>query len=106
MKIILPIKKIWFDMILNGIKLEEYREIKPYYTKRLSKLFNIPEKDFVEWLKTNPEQNILVLFRNGYSGNSPNFTKKCKLTIKKGNTEWGAEEDVLYYTFCIEKERK
>ncbi len=27
----------WFDMIASGEKLEEYREIKPYWTKRLFK---------------------------------------------------------------------
>ena len=32
----LPIKKKWFDMILFGEKKEEYREIKPYWTKRFS----------------------------------------------------------------------
>ena len=32
----LPIKRIWFDMIKVGIKKEEYREIKPYWTTRLN----------------------------------------------------------------------
>lgn len=31
--LILPIKSKWFNMILSGDKQEEYREIKPYYTK-------------------------------------------------------------------------
>ena len=35
--LILPIKKKWFDMIKLGEKKEEYREIKPYWTKRLLK---------------------------------------------------------------------
>ena len=36
MKILdLVLKKEWFDMIKNGNKREEYREIKPYWTKRL-----------------------------------------------------------------------
>lgn len=26
----LPLKKEWYEMIENGIKTEEYREIKPY----------------------------------------------------------------------------
>lgn len=37
--LILPIKKKWFDMILRKEKLEEYREIKPYYHKRLGNYF-------------------------------------------------------------------
>ena len=34
----LPIKKKWYDMILSGEKKEEYREQKPYYTKRFVNL--------------------------------------------------------------------
>lgn len=30
----LPIKGKWFDMIVAKEKKEEYRDIKPYYTKR------------------------------------------------------------------------
>ena len=29
----LTLNKKWFDMILSGEKTEEYREIKPYWTK-------------------------------------------------------------------------
>lgn len=36
--LVLPIKKQWFDMIVSGEKKEEYREIKPYYDKRLGYL--------------------------------------------------------------------
>jgi hypothetical protein len=39
----LTLKKQWWDMIASGEKLEEYREIKPYWTSRLcnlSKRFN------------------------------------------------------------------
>ena len=32
--LMLPIKKKWFDMIKNGEKKEEYREIKPYWKSR------------------------------------------------------------------------
>lgn len=32
----LTLKKQWFDMINDGIKTEEYREIKPYWVKNCS----------------------------------------------------------------------
>ena len=32
----LSVKKQWFDMISAGEKTEEYREIKPYWIKRLT----------------------------------------------------------------------
>jgi hypothetical protein len=43
----------WFDLIAAGEKTEEYREVKPYWTKRLSRKY-----DYIE-------------FRNGYNINSP-----------------------------------
>ena len=36
--LVLPIKRKWFEMIASGEKKEEYREIKPYYDKRLGHL--------------------------------------------------------------------
>ena len=36
MKILdLPLKAKWYDMIESGVKTDEYREIKPYWEKRL-----------------------------------------------------------------------
>lgn len=61
----LVISKKWFDMILWGQKKEEYREIKPYWDKRLS-------KDYTH-----------VVFRNGYQKDSRNILKKLT-SISKG----------------------
>jgi len=36
--LILPIKKKWFDMILSGDKKEEYRDMKPFYDKRIENI--------------------------------------------------------------------
>ncbi len=38
-KLTLPIQRKWFQMILSGEKLEEYREIKPYYDVRFQNVF-------------------------------------------------------------------
>ena len=38
--LILNLKKQYFEEIKNGTKLEEYREIKEFWTKRLSKDFS------------------------------------------------------------------
>lgn len=35
MTLFLVLKKEWFDMIASGEKKEEYREIKPFWSKRL-----------------------------------------------------------------------
>jgi hypothetical protein len=49
----MTLHKVWFAEIAAGKKLEEYREIKPYWTKRLAK-----EYDAIE-------------FKNGYRSNCP-----------------------------------
>ena len=49
----LTLKRQYFEAILAGTKREEYREIKPYWRKRLE------GKTFDE-----------ILFRNGYSKNA------------------------------------
>ena len=84
--LILPIKKQWFDMIATGEKKEEYREIKPYYDNRLKKYMS---KEF------------FIIFRNGYTYDSPSVKCKCKLRIGQGKPEWGAEEGKEYYILEI-----
>ena len=54
----LTLKKKWFDMIARGEKTEEYREIKPYWIKRLRfDIWNVRPFQYVE-------------FRNGYKKDS------------------------------------
>ena len=68
----LPLKAKWYDMIESGVKPEEYREIKPYWEKRLI------NRGYTH-----------VRFRYGY-------TKRTMLreiegiTIGYGKPEWGA----------------
>lgn len=70
----LPIKKKWFDMILSGEKKEEYREIKPYYDSRF----------FNEYKRNNHNLCFYVIFKNGYSKNSPSI--KCYISLYKDLT--------------------
>ncbi len=99
----LPIKKKWFDMILSGEKKEEYREIKPYWTKRLLKTdidFDI-ERLQEQLRKKNSYLDRTVIFRNGYSSNSPSIKCMVSININYGKLEWGAEKDKLYYVLKI-----
>jgi hypothetical protein len=93
--LILPIKKKWFDMILSGEKKEEYREIKPYYRSRL-----INEGFLDRYGLPNLWQDW-VLFRNGYSKQSPSFKAFCTIDIRTGIPEWGAEPSKEYYVLKI-----
>lgn len=99
----LPIKKKWFDMILSGEKREEYREIKSYWTKRLLKTdIDFDIKKLQEQLKKeNSYLDKTVIFRNGYSNNSPSIKCMVSINIGYGKEEWGAEPGKLYYVLKI-----
>lgn len=88
MKILyLTLKRKWFDLIKSGQKTEEYREIKPYWEKRLK------DKHF-----------DCVCFKNGYSADVPQFAIELKaIEIKEGREEWGAEKGVKYFTLKLGK---
>lgn len=100
----LPIKKKWFDMVLSGEKKEEYRDIKPYYTSRFTKALGLnPFERLKSYLIDNEavDCTMKVMFRNGYSHNSPYFIAECKLVIGKGKVEWGAVPNRNYYVLKI-----
>ena len=110
--LILPIKKKWFDMIASGEKKEEYREIKPYYDSRFMNAFGFilvvgqmiygdaaPEEIRKPW-------PVPIVFRNGYSKESPEIICKCTLHFGKGKPEWGAEPGKLYYVLKIQEIEK
>lgn len=109
MKILdLVLKGKWYDMIASGEKREEYREIKPYWEKRLLDYKGL--KDY--YLKNRAELSIKrlffphrplienvcgafprgfthVRFRRGYTNVTMLF--KCEgITIGRGNPDWGA----------------
>lgn len=93
--LILPIKKEWFDMILSGEKKEEYREIKLYYKTRFKNAWK------GSLIGGNAHREIM--FRNGYSKNSPSFIADCTLSVGTGKEEWGAEKDKQYFVLTIHK---
>lgn len=108
----LPIKKKWFDMIASGEKKEEYREIKPYYDSRFMNAFGFllvggqmgygdaaPKEIRKPW-------PVPIVFRNGYSEESPEIICKCTLHFGKGKPEWGAEPGKLYYVLKIQEIEK
>ena len=80
----LPLKKEWYDLIERGIKTEEYREIKPYWTKRLMKRY------------------CQVQFTYGYTNRTMTFEIES-ITIDKGKSEWGAETGKRYYVIKLGK---
>lgn len=93
--LVFPIKKEWYDLILSGEKKEEYREIKPYYFSRLH------SAGLLDHYGLPVCNDAWVMFRNGYSKDSPNFVARVTADIRTGRTEWGAEEGKNYYVLKI-----
>lgn len=82
--LVLTIKKRWFDMKVSGIKLEEYREHKPYYERLFAKY--------------RDGERINIVYRNGYSANSPYISETDILHWHgTGHEEWGAVPGVDYF---------
>lgn len=78
----LTLKKKWFDMILTGEKKEEYREIKPYWIKRIASAWNFLDSDLTYWENGNEMfesvEFDVIIFKNGYSKNAPEMEIECK----------------------------
>lgn len=107
----LPLIFVWYDMIDIGKKLEEYREIKPYWEKRL-----LDYKSLVKYYSENkaeleikrllfPHRPVIedvcqafpagfthVRFRRGYTKTTMLFEIKS-ISIGFGNPNWGAPKD-------------
>ncbi|MBV7300232.1 hypothetical protein [Enterovibrio paralichthyis] len=78
----LTLKKEWFDLIRSGVKTEEYREMKPYWDRRL-----ISGKYFAT-----------ITFRNGYGKDAPSFViELIEIQSGLGVVEWGAPEGKPVY---------
>ena len=93
----LPIKREWFELILCGIKKEEYREVNSYYEKRFR---NIGLLDSAG-MPTPMEATIIL--RNGYSKASPTIMVDVTMGYGEGCLEWGAEPGDRYYILKIER---
>ena len=115
----LVLKKKWYDMIESGEKTEEYREIKQYWIQRLMRQLSIyacnyEKVDKETELFYSEEPKLLkravweggmifkdfdqVTFHLGYAKNRPSMTFELdKIKIGKGKSEWGAEDDKLYF---------
>lgn len=76
----LSVKKQWFDMISAGEKTEEYREIKPYWIKRLTTncevAYDVAAETYCGKVLYRPYTH--VLFINGYRKDSPRIEKEIE----------------------------
>ena len=105
----LSLKKQWFDMIKSGIKKEEYREIKPFYTVRLT----IQASDDYDLILSGEISATFqyfdrLVFTLGYPKADDTdrrlVFKNPKIRIGTGRPEWGAEPGKMYFVISWDKE--
>lgn len=110
----LPLKKKWYELIERGIKTEEYREIKPYWVKRLCPCthecanghWSQPERCirtckalyrhmnfFYEGRRIGPYTH--VKFSYGYTKRTMVFEIK-EIVVGKGFKEYGAPDEEVF----------
>jgi hypothetical protein len=80
----LVLKGKWYDMIKSGEKLEEYREITPYWKKRIIDKYP-----------------LYVKFHRGYSNKQTMTFGISNITIGGGRIKWGADPNKAYYVISI-----
>lgn len=115
-RLVLVLRKKWFDMWNQEIKTEDYRELTE---KWLSILFGVSlknnlgqranKREVYRWLVENKDSFLkenkvrdysYIELCHAYSSNRPICKAKfLGVEIRKGNEEWGAKEGEIY--FCI-----
>lgn len=118
-RLILPLKKKWFDMIKSGEKKEEYREINHYWIKRLIDPTGwwadgeipknyVESKEFRYSLDFNPFKDFdEIEFTLGYpkkdDASRRILFKNPKICVTTGLRDWGAEPNKLYFVITWEE---
>lgn len=99
----LTLKKKWYDLILLGIKREEYREIKEYWLKRLFDVQNSMIAKFIFGNIGLTSKNFThIQFRLGYRKNAPTMDFQITdIGIGRGDSSMGApvDQDVIIIKF-------
>lgn len=86
----LTLKYKWYDMIDSGVKLEEYRDITPFYKSRIEKYIKALENG----------DDVYVTFYKAYTKDRLRMTFRIDYIVKtEGKQEWGALPGIKYY--CI-----
>lgn len=123
----LPLRKKWFDLIKQGIKKEEYREITPYWLSRFCVYADTDRQGHTTYKTISERQAILIIddlpsliynnqlylynitdihFTLGYPKKddlSKQLHIKCKkISIGNGRTEWGAELNKFYFVLTLD----
>lgn len=97
----LSLKKQWFDMIKDGVKKEEYRELTPYWKTRLYESNDITSN---KWHLTKSFDRLVFTLGYPKAGDTERrlvFKNPC-IRIGTGRPEWGAEPGKTYFIITWE----
>mgnify|MGYP003319771715 CR=1 FL=1 len=105
----LVLKAQWYNMIEQGIKKEEYREIKQYWMHRLMLCHCYGFRPCKYESCAAPMPNLChgiikefdeVCFHYGYTSRTMTF-KIESICVEKGKPEWGAEDGKQYFVIKL-----
>lgn len=116
------LKKVWFDMTKAKVKREEYRDITPFWAKRLIEVDSsmdeskgeskiVPDDICYDITVNGFDPNeVLKAYRSkfkpfteavaihGYAKDAPRLTEQIEsISIGVGRPEWGAEPGKKYF---------
>lgn len=93
----LNLKRKWFDMIKQGVKHEEYRSIKPYW----SRVFH-GTGIMIKGKNYHPT-DVIICFSNGYSKDREQmYCDIKKLHVGYGLKHLGADPEEQYFVLSIQ----
>ena len=111
----LSLKEEWYNLIEKGVKKEEYRQIKPFWVKRIGMLEaktkeieQIPQEELVSMMEKKMEDGYLnsyythVQFSFGYTNRTMTFEIN-DLTVGIGRGDWGAPVDEKVFIIHLGK---
>lgn len=100
----LSLEKRWFELIRDGIKLEEYREIKDYWIKRLVTSTITDRYGNCEYHFNQYDNIVFTLAYPPTEDKTRRIEfKKPKIRIDYGHAEWGAKIRTRYFVITWEK---
>lgn len=93
----LPIRRCWYEMIVSGVKPEEYREPSDYWIKRLRKARYVQKVGITY-------DGLRLRIRAGYRKDAPSaIITLWKIDRGRGVIGWGAEPGKEYLRLHIAK---
>lgn len=102
--LVFNLKKEWFDKIAAGKKTHEYREVKPYWKKRIYKELGLCDDDFLYMLGSVP-YTACIKFVKGYNPKNGILTAVIEsVSITSGlNTDLKIDKPVFDIKFRLSK---